>query len=64
MTALLITYLVGLVITVSMALWVHHLEDGPIELHHIGVILLWPIALPATLCVTALGYYVEIEGDE
>jgi hypothetical protein len=64
MTALLITYLVGLVITVSMALWVHHLEDGPIELHHIGVILLWPIALPAALFVTALGYYVEIEGDE
>jgi hypothetical protein len=64
MNALLITYLVGLLITVSIALWVHHLEDGPIELHHIVVILLWPIALPATLFVTALGYYFEIEGDE
>jgi hypothetical protein len=64
MNALLIVYLVGLVITVSMALWVHHLEDGPVELHHVAVILLWPIALPATLFVTALGYYVEIEGDE
>jgi hypothetical protein len=64
MNALLIFYLVGLLITVSMALWVHHLEDERIELHHIGVILLWPMALPATLFVTALGYYVEIEGDE
>ena len=64
MNALLITYLVGLVISVSMALWVHHLEDGPIELLHVLAILLWPIALPATLFVTALGYYVEIEGDE
>ena len=65
MNALLIAYTAGLLVTITMALWVHHLEGGPIEFHHLMVILLWPIALPGTLFVTALDLCLHgSEGDE